>query len=260
MKIYIATDMEGVSGIVNPKQCEPGTPEYEEARTFLCGDVNAAIEGAFEGGAKEVVVCDGHGGGFNFIMEKMHENASYEKPDGARNIFPSLDRTYDGFFEIGAHAMAGTKNAFFDHTQSWTDWLNYYLNGKKYGEIGQMATIAGYYDVPLLLVSGDEAACKEASELVKGVEVVAVKKGISRFCARTLPPSKAHTLIKEAAKRAVQKAKKIKPIKLHLPIEVKIELTRTDPADILSAREAVERLDARTVRKIVNSPLDILNI
>lgn len=107
-KIYIMTDMEGISGVREPSQCDRNHLAWQSARRLLVGDVNAAISGAMDGGADEVLVSDGHGGGFNFLLEEMDPRATYERPNGARDYLPGLDETFSGVFQIGAHAMAGT--------------------------------------------------------------------------------------------------------------------------------------------------------
>jgi len=258
MKIYIMTDMEGISGVRNEAQTEPGTPAFEAARPLLCADVNAAIAGAFDGGAKEVLVNDGHGGGASFLLDRMDSRARYERPDSGRNYLPGLDETFGGVFIVGAHAMAGTLNAFLDHTQSSTTWFNYYINNRKCGEIGQVGAIAGHYGVPVLLVTGDVKACAEARDFFGDIDTVAVKEAIGRSFARCIHPEKTADMIRKAAKRAMGRVGKIKPWTLKLPIEIKLEVTRSNYADNLAKNEGVEREDARTVRKLVRNARDIL--
>lgn len=263
MKIYIMTDMEGISGIRRGDQGfqNPGTANYPTGQRLLTGDVNAAVEGALEGGAKEVVVNDGHGGGTHILVEELHPEAKLESPVSGRRekYMPSLNKTFSAMFIIGAHAMAGTKKAFLDHTQDSKTWYNYYLNGEKYGEIGQYAVIAGHYDVPVILVTGDLAATIEAKNLLgDNIEVAAVKEALGRNVAKSIHPSKAHQLIKKAALDSISKIGKAKPLKLNLPIEIKLEYQRTELADRYEGRPNVKRIDGRTIICKVNSRLDIL--
>jgi len=253
VKVYIFTDMEGISGITTNAIWDQKSDAYRAGRTLLTKEVNAAVEGALEGGATTVVVNDGHDGHNNIIVEDLHPEAEYETGEC------SLDETYDAAFLIGYHAMAGTEKAFLDHTQG-PRWHNYFLNGIRVGEIGQCAAIAGHYGVPVVLVTGDAAACKEAKELLGDeIETVVVKYALNRFSARSIHPRKARRLIREAAKRALAKAHEIKPFKLKTPIEVKVEWATTDIADSLERREGVRRIDARTIVKIVPTALEILN-
>lgn len=257
MKIYIVTDMEGISGIWSSAQTQPGTPQYEEGRKLMMADVNAAIEGALASGAAQIIVNDGHGGGPHFLLEEMHPAARYERPQGAHNYLPGLDETCSAVFLIGLHAMAGTQGAFLDHTQSGT-WFNYSLNGRLCGEIGQVGATAGPYGVPVVLVTGDDKAAEEARQFFPGAETVAVKEGLQRNLARCLQPSVARDMIREAARRAVAKVNEVKPWRLDTPIEVILETTSTEVADSLAGRPGVERIGPRTVRKIAPTALDIL--
>ncbi|MBN1672463.1 MAG: M55 family metallopeptidase [Kiritimatiellae bacterium] len=264
MRIYIMTDMEGVSGIRRGDQgyCKAGEAEYARGRKLLTGDVNAAVEGALEGGAREVVVDDAHGGGNHILVEELHPRAVLESPVSGRpgQYLPSLGRRFDALFIVGAHAMAGTRRAFLDHTQSGTSWFNYYLNGKTYGEIGQYALIAGHYGVPVVLVTGDLAATQEARALLgKQIETVAVKEALSRHVAKSVYPPRAQAMIRQAAKRAMSKIGKVKPLRIRCPIKVKLELQRTDLADAYDGKPHIRRVDARTITCTVPTQADILN-
>ncbi len=257
-KIYIMTDMEGISGIREPVQCNRDHPAWQSARRLLVGDVNAAIAGAFDGGADEVLVNDGHGGGFNFLLEEMDPRATYERPNGARDYLPGLDETTAGVFQIGAHAMAGTLGGFLDHTQSSVHWFEYCIDGRPCGEIAQVGAGAGHYGVPMLLVTGDAKACEEGQRFFGDIETVVVKEAISRNRARCLHPQRARDLIRQAAKRAVGLMHSIEPWRLEPPIEVTLTYTRHDYADQVARNPGVERLDARTVRKVVQRGIDVL--
>ncbi|MEM1997775.1 MAG: M55 family metallopeptidase [Candidatus Bathyarchaeia archaeon] len=259
MKIYVLTDMEGISGIWRPEQVQKGNPEYERSRKLLCEDVNAAVRGAFEGGATEVVVLDGHGDGNNFILELLDNRAIYETVKSPLEVMPSLDENFSGLMQVGCHAMAGTLNGFLDHTQSSISWFNFYVNGRKFGEIGQAGAYAGAFGVPVIMVTGDKAACEEARTFFGDIEVVAVKEGLGRNKAKCIAPERAHEMIHDAAVRAIRRAKsgEFKPFILEAPIEMRLELCRSDYADEYAARPGVERLDARTLRKTIRSAREI---
>ena len=263
MKIYIVTDIEGISGVVtfadSGRDTNRSGPRYEAARLLLTEDVNAAVQGAIDGGATEIIVNDGHDGGSNFVMEKLHPGAKYFTGSGRASLLDGLDKSTDAVMCVGYHAMSGTQKAVMDHTQSSKTWRRYFLNGIEMGEIGQMAVIAGYFNVPVVCVTGDLAATIEAKKLLGDIETTAVKEGCSRTSAICLAPVKARELIRAAAKRSVGKINKIKPYKIKTPIEIKLECTTTDVADGYEARGA-ERLDAFTVRRVVPSALDILKI
>ena len=256
-KIYIHTDLEGISGIDKGEMVEVGrgnNSDYVIGR--LMADTNAAVDGAFLGGADHVTVLDSHGGGDNFDLSLLDKRAEFDtKPN--KKWWGIIDGSYYGTFFIGAHAMAGTLNGFLDHTQSGTQVYNYYINGRKVGELGQWAMVAAHHNVPLIMMSGDLAATVEASQFFHGVETVAVKTGVARQRAKLLwSNDEVLEQICMAAKRAVEKAERPPIFKPLLPMELKLEFTRGDYCDNSASKPGVERLDARTARKIVNSYQD----
>lgn len=259
MKIYIETDLEGISGVLTWEQAgrERKGSEYEKARHLLTQDVNAAIEGALSAGADKILVMDGHGAGLNFVLEELHPEAEYITGPGRVLPYAGLDKSFDGVMLIGYHAMAGTKYAVLDHTQNSKTWFNYYLNGIKMGEIGQEAVVAGHFNIPVIFVSGDKAACEEAKALLGDVEIVAVKEGVSRTSARILSPVKARQLIEKEAAKAVKRIKDFKPYIMKPPVEIKIECQNTDVADSYE-RAGWKRIDGRTVTRVTNDTRKIL--
>jgi D-amino peptidase len=257
VKIYILCDMEGISGIRYPEQVESANAAaYEEGRKLMMADVNAAVEGCFRGGAKEVLVCDTHGGGGQLRLEEMDPRSTYERPAKARYM-PSLDETFAGVILLGHHAMAGTMNAFLDHTMNSARWFEYRLNDQPLGEIGIEAAFAGHFSVPVVLVSGDEAACREAHATLGDIETAVVKWALWRNRARCLAPSVARQVITESAARAVARAAQCKPFKPSVPATIRLTLYRTDYCEDYLSRSHVERVDARTIRVRIESLADL---
>jgi len=259
MKIYLLCDMEGTSGIWRREQTDSSSAHYQQGRELLMADVNAAIRGAYEGGASEILVCDTHGGGPNFLIEKMDPRPRYETPSESSPL-PSIDETFAGLILTGHHAMAGTLNGFLDHTQSSASWFDYQINGESYGEIGQETAYAGHWGVPLIMVTGDEAACAETQRQFAGAVTVAVKRALGRNRACCLHPEKARELIRQGAAEAVGKARMLKPWRLVAPITLELTYYRTDMADSAAARPGNERVGARTVRRVVQSAAEVLTI
>jgi len=260
MNVYIMTDMEGISGINREEQCKSESDEWRRSLPLMEAEFNAAIAGAATGGARRIVLNDAHGGGENIRLAEMDSRAEYERPLGGGNMMPALlDGKFEIGFHIGAHAMSGTQDAFLDHTQDSVNWHNYWVNGEKWGELAQFAAYMGHFDVPLVLVTGDEAACAEARALLgKDVETVAVKIGLGRRHARCLAPSVAHEKVQEAAARALRQKDRIKPFKVKLPAEVVVEFNSTSTADNVAALPGIERVDARTVKKIAQSARELV--
>lgn len=263
MKIYIITDLEGVSGVVTFNDTGRDTnmsgPRYEEARLLLTEEVNAAVQGALDGGATDIVVNDAHDGGCNFVMGRLHPGARYLSGGGRVSLLDGLDESTDAVMLVGYHAMSGTPKAVLDHTQSSIAWRRYFINGIEMGEIGQMAVMAGHFNVPVVCVTGDLAATIEAKALLGEVETVAVKEGRGRTSAICLAPIKARELIRAGVKRSLGQIGKTKPCKIKIPAEIKLACATTTVADGYE-RGGAERIDAFTVRRIAMSALDILKI
>jgi len=249
-KIYVMTDLEGITYVVREEQTSGQGSEYEEACRLLTGDVNAAIEGALKGGASEVVVNDLHGarGGFNFVPDLLHEGARYVTGGPRSSRHHGLNEGFDAAFMVGYHAMAGTRNGVLEHTMSTRVLVNVYINGKRAGEIGIDAAIVGSYGIPVVLVSGCKRAIEEATELIGDIEGVVVKEGISRNFAECLPPSRTRRMIAEAAERSLMKIDAIKPLAFNAPIVVEVEYSHANYADYASRTVGIERVESRTVR------------
>jgi D-amino peptidase len=251
MKVFIHTDLEGVSGIGDagsPPGCvfEKGHSVYPEMVQLLLGDVHAAVEGAVAGGATAVTVLDSHGGGGNFTAGDLEGKALYD-PKANKLWWGMLDESYDATFFIGAHAMAGTLRAFFDHTQCSNEWFEARLNNRPFGELGQWAAVAAEFGVPLVMVAGDAAACDEARTFFDPVETAVVKQGRCRLKADCAPLDIARGRIHEAARKAMSLVGRAKPLALKKPIEFTLTCSRTDVCDQLAGGD-VERIDARTIR------------
>ena len=221
MKIYVSTDLEGVTGVYGFHQTrEPGTPANLEARRLLMGDIAAVAEGLKEASVAEILVWDGHGAGPNFIPELMMPGVRYimgKCPGGY-----GLDESCDGVVLLGFHAMNGTQDGVLHHTQNSRLEKKYWYDGVDRGEIYQEAVIVGHYEVPVILVTGDEAACREAREtLGEAVPTVAVKKGICREAAVLIAPEETRELLKTGAKAAVAAIPDLKPYHIKRPVELR---------------------------------------
>lgn len=218
MKIYIMTDLEGVSGVIDRQNWVLWDSRYyEEAKKLLTQEINAAVEGFFEAGATEIHVADGHGyGGINHLL--LDPRVYFMR--GAHGPYPfNLDRSFDALAIVGQHAKAGTEYAHIAHTGSH-HVIDCSINGISVGEFGQFTMCAAALGVRTIFCSGDEAATKEARELIKGIETVAVKKGLipgtgdectfEEYCNRNIAavhmhPEKARKMIREGAARALER-------------------------------------------------------
>jgi len=245
--IYICTDLEGISGIDDMSQVSDTHLEsYRFSLERLMLDVNAAVAGLFDGGAEKVYVLDGHGGGKNFIPDMLDKRATQAYLTNDVDL-----STIDATIYIGAHAMSGTLNAFLDHTQSSLAWHDYIVNGRRSGELAQEAMFFGNFGVPLLMVSGDEAACVEGKQFFGDIECAVVKYAVGRNKARSIDLDEALLKIRTAACKSLSLIGKIKPYKPIMPLEIIVEFNRADYCDV-NVKPTNERIDARTLRKVVH--------
>lgn len=246
MKVFISADMEGISGVAYRGLLSDESREYERARKLMTGDVNAAIEGAIEAGAEEILVNDSHAEMQNLIPEELHEKAllirGSPKP---LSMMEGIDESFDGVFFIGYHSRRGTRLGFTEHSFSSSIVSDIRINGQSFGEIGVNSALAGSFGVPVVLVSGDKAATEEALSLLKVVEVVAVKEAVSRTAAKGLHPSIAARLIRESAAKALKDIGKFTPFVVQTPVKVEIEFLNAGMADAAETAPGVERVDGR---------------
>jgi D-amino peptidase len=251
MDILIAADMEGITGVVNWDQVNPNHPEYARFRKLMTADINAAIRGTLEAGADEVFVTDGHANGNNILIEELNPQARLNTgTPSPYAMVQGCDLGLDAALFIGYHARAGTTNAILDHTWSSATVANVWLNNRLVGESGLNAALLGHFNVPVIMISGDEAVCAEALELLGPIEMAAIKKASGRTSAECLPPYISQEKISEAAGRAIQHLNHDKPpkaFKVNTPIELKIEFISSDMTDRASLFPGTRRLDGRRI-------------
>jgi len=239
MKIYISTDLEGATGVFKFRQTrEKETPEFKDAIRLLMGDIAAVADGLRAAGADEIYAMDGHNGGNNFIPDCMAAGVQYITGWPRGGGFAGLDRQCSGVILLGYHAMKGTPDGVLNHTQSSTNETKYIYDNIERGEIYQSAVVAGAFNVPVMLVTGDEATCREArATLGDDLTTVAVKKGLGRESAILLAPEDARRLLREGARQAVAALALRKPYNIKLPIHCKI--SSIDPRDPTNATPRV---------------------
>jgi len=223
-RIYIVTDLEGASGVYKFTQTrEPGHPLGEKAKEYLMGDIAAVVKGLRSANVFDIVVLDGHGPQA-FVPHLMAPGAKYITGKPRPGPLTDLDDSFAGLIQLGAHAMMGTPDGVLCHTQSSRSENRYWYNGIESGELAQCAAIAGHYDIPTIMVTGDEATCREATKFFgPDCVAIAVKRGISREAVELYPFDDTRQALYEGAKRAVAAIPKCKPYKLSLPIQAKKE-------------------------------------
>ena len=233
LKIYVNTDLEGISGVFKFAQTrQKDTPLNIQACEYFMEDIAAVVRGLRDGGATEVVILDGHGSQA-VIPHHMIPGAKYitgRPRPGAGNL-TDLDNSFAGMVMVGFHAMMGTADGVLNHTQSSQTENRYWYNGVESGEMAQNAAIAGYYGVPPIMVTGDEATCREARNFFgDNIVTVAVKRGVAREAAVLYPFEETRRALYEGAKHAVEEIASFRPYIMEIPIKVKEEYLNLDPS------------------------------
>lgn len=251
MRVYISADIEGVTGVVTWGQTGgPRSDHYDwpHARHMMTHDVNAAIRGARTAGATHIVVKDSHGGGKNLLVPDLEPGVELVSGSGSGvlGMMEGVDAGFDCAMLVGYHAMAGTTAGVMEHTISG-NVHRYWINGMPAGEIAMSVATAGVCGVPLVMVSSDEAGCREAEELLPQVKTAVVKHGIGRYMGRLLHPSETAPRIESAAEEAVRSAAEAPPWTPQSPVVAKIEFNRSEEADAACQLLEWERVDAYTV-------------
>ncbi len=250
MRVYISVDMEGIAGVVHEHQTDPIDPrhagEYNRFRRLMTNEANAAIAGALEAGAKQIVVNDSHWEMRNLLAEELDPAAQLVSGGPKRlSMVEGIDSGYDVAMFIGYHAMAGTRHAIIDHTYT-SRVYQARINGTPVGELALNAAMAGVHGVAVGLVSGDQALAAEAKALLgAGVEAVIVKEAVGRFAARSLAPPVACERIRRAAAVALQR--KHAPFTFAAPIELEVDFIVSQMADMAELVPGSTRVGGRTV-------------
>src|SRR5512132_409979 len=253
MRVFVVSDLEGVSGIVKLGQIGGGRPMYDESRRLYTEEINAAVRGAKAAGATEIVVMDCHGAGkgwtFNsLIAEDLDPDCQFVVQNEWTEYTEFLEQGCDAALFVAMHARAGTPDGVTNHTISGRDYQNLWFNDTLVGETGINAALCGTWGCPVLLITGDEAVCREGKELLgQGLTTVAVKRGIGQTSARMLVPSRARELIEAGAKQALSDLKAVQPYDPGKPCEVKVEYKHTTAARQMRFQHGVNFLDDRTI-------------
>lgn len=254
MKVYISCDIEGIGCVARPEHSTIQGRDYIQSRRLMTGEVNAAIAGAFDAGATQVVVADSHNVGLNLLPEELDERAELimgtPRP---LSMMEGVEQGFDAAFFIGYHAKPGTQNGLIIHNFH-SRIRNMSLNGLSVGELGMNAALAGLYGVPVALVSGDAVTGEEARALMPWVETVAVKHGIGAYAARCLHPNVCRRKIHEAAVTALRGLSGKKPWQVAQPTVLELELTTASTADRLARIPGLERVAPMTMR---TAPVDL---
>jgi len=247
MKVHITADIEGVAVMCHDEQGDQKGWDYDRMRRIMTGEVKAAVLGAKDGGADEVLVCDAHDTGRNLIVEDLPDDV--EVIEGTAydvGMMSGISSDFDASFQVGYHSMRHTHAGVLGHTHTYSI-AELRMNGIVLGEGGLSAAIAGHYGVPVVMVSGDSRAIAQVRKVVRGFIEVPTKQGVGLYGVRTRTPQMACEMIREGAKEAVKLAGKIKPFVLKKPIQMQVEFERPLMAEYAAQIPTVKRKGIKTV-------------
>ena len=258
LKIYISADMEGVVGAVTGEQLSPGGFEYERFRQFMTDEVNAAIEAARLAGATEFLVSDSHGNGQNLLIEQLPDDImivrSWPRPLG---MMEGIDETFDGVIFTGYHSSTANTRGVRAHTMSSANITSLRLNGIEMTEGSMNAAIAGHFGVPVILVTGDDAAVAENQVIIGDIEGAIVKWSYGFHSARTLTPEAAYEEIRVRTASAISRIEEFEPYVLDTPITLELSLKHYMPVETLSYLPNVDRVNSHTIRFVGEDMIEI---
>lgn len=248
LKVYISADMEGVVGVVTGDQLGPTGFEYQKAREWLTGEVNAAIRAAKAAGATEIIVSDSHGNGENILLDELPQDIllvrSWPRP---LMMMQGIDETFDAALLIGYHASTTNARGVRAHTMSSANLTGVRLNGTAVPEAVINAAIAGHFGVPVVMISGDDAIVEEASTLLGDLEGAILKRSYGFHSAITVMPEVAARTIEDKVSAALRRLADFEPYRLEEPIRLEVSFKNYLPAELLAYLPSVDRVDSHTI-------------
>jgi D-amino peptidase len=264
VQVFISTDLEGVSGVVDLIQTRAEGRDYERARNYFMHDVNAAVQGAVDAGAERVVVCDNHSAMVNTVYEDLHEAAEIvmggPSSPGAPLVMRTLTDEFDIVLLVGYHAAAHYPGGVLSHSYTFpANFWEIQINGMSVGETEIGAALAGAIGVPCGLVTGDDVTVEQARTFLPDAEMVVVKWAIDRMAARCLSLPRSTALIREAARRAVERARngEFRPWTFEPPITMELTCGDFGAASRFETVPGTRRLDNRVVAFTSDSYFDV---
>jgi len=258
LKVFISADMEGVAGAVTPEQLGPTGFEYNRFREFMTEEVLAAIEGARAAGATEIVVADSHGNMQNLLIDRLPADVTVVRGSPRPlSMMQGIDSTFAAAVFIGYHSAATNQEGVRAHTMSSARYAAVKLNGTPIAESAMNAAIAGHFGVPIVMISGDDAAVAELQAVVPGVEGAVVKRAIGFHAAATMTPEAARALIRDRVRAGIAKRAEIGPRRVQTPVRMELTFKNYRPAEILAYLPIVERAADRTIAYTAPTILDI---
>lgn len=249
LKVYISVDMEGVVGTVTGDQLGPSGFEYARFRDFMTRETLAAVSAAKAAGATEIVVSDSHGNGENLLIEQFPADVRIVRSWPRRlQMMAGIDKSFDAVLFIGYHASTTNPQGVRAHTFSSATLTRVAVNGTNMTEGAWNAAIAGHFGVPVVMISGDDAAIAEVRSVVGNIEAAETKKHLGFHSALTITPQASYDLIAQKVQAALARVGEFKPYLVSAPLTLDVSFKHYMPAEVLAYLPGVERLDSHSIR------------
>jgi D-amino peptidase len=261
IKVFISVDMEGIGGVVTSEQLGPAGFEYARFREFMTAEALAAIQGARDAGATEFVVADAHGNMQNLLIERFPAGVTIVRGSPRPlMMMEGIDSSFSAAIFIGYHSATTNSTGVRAHTISSATFAAVKLNDQLMAESGINATIAGYFGVPVVMISGDEQSVGELQKLTAQygtAEGAVVKRPISFHAAAVMTPEASQALIRAKAKAAIARLRDFKPMPARGPFRLELTYKSYTPAEMMAYLPGTERVDSHTIRYRAASIVDI---
>ena len=260
-KVFISVDLEGISGVVQPAQLGPDGFEYQRAREWMTGEVNAAIAGIRAAGPADVLVCDSHGNGQSVLIDKVPDDVrvvrGFPRP---LEMMQGIDETFSAAVFIGYHASEWTANAVRGHTISSARLLGIKLNGAEVSEGIYNAALAGQFGVPVAFISGDRLAVTQLQHAVPSAGGAIVKEPYGYHSANTVTPARGQAMIRDGVERAMAKLASMRPYRVETPVALEVGFKLTIDAERAAFVPGLARSDAHTVKGTFHDMIEVTRL
>ncbi|MEX2189776.1 MAG: M55 family metallopeptidase [Bacteroidota bacterium] len=251
LKVLISVDMEGIAGVVTGDQLSPEGFEYQRFRDFMTKEAVAAVQAAKEAGATEILVVDAHGNGQNLLIEQFPKDVRIIRSWPRRfSMVAGIDRSFDALIFIGYHSSTNNPKGVRAHTFSSARLTRVAVNDREMSEGSWNAAIAGHFGVPVVMISGDDAAVQEARALIGNIEAAEVKQSLGFHSAKTLTPEASRELIAQKVIAGLRRVKDFKPYTVSNPVILDVSFKHYTVSEVLAYLKGVERTDSHSIRYV----------
>lgn len=264
MKVFIAVDMEGATGVVNPDQLMPDGRGYASAQKLLTHDVLAVIKGIVNVHPDaEIRVGDGHGPMRNVLIEDLPFNVELVVGSGRPENKPlcqleGIDNTFNAAILVGYHSKAGTYKGLLAHTYIGSLISDLRLQGVSVGEVEMNAAVLGHYGVPMIALIGNAELETELRRFSAETRFVATKTSLGPTAAICRPPSWTAREITSAVSESIAKSN-VKPYNVG-KTTIEVDMHRREQCDRACLQPFVTRVSEKTISVSANDAAEAFSL